>query len=384
MPHHQARRAQRPDGHAGPNQIRLDLEAVGPVEGDIVDQRTGPRLGRSDARFRHRHLLQRVAPLRRSQSPPYSQTHADPGRPGTIEPMPLISTSGLTKRYPRGVIALDGLTLDLEPGIIGLVGANGAGKSTLIKILLGPARADRGRRPGAGPRRPHRAAPTSASSSATCPSTTACRPDASATDFVDAHGADVRPAEHGRPRAHRRGPPPRRAVRGALPGDRRLLDRDEAAGEARPGAGPRSAACCCSTSRRTASTRPAATRCSRSSAGPAPSSGSPSSSRATSSARSSGSATSSSRSMPAGSFGRHRSGASRSGRASSRSRSRRANPSLPRRSSRRAPGGRRRAHRPRRHRRRPAVRPRPRRDRRPRPAARAHRAAPAAPRGPVP
>ena len=69
VPHHQARRAQRPDGHAGPNQIRLDLQAVGPVEGDIVDQRTGPRLGRSDARFRHRHLLQRVAPLRRTQSP---------------------------------------------------------------------------------------------------------------------------------------------------------------------------------------------------------------------------------------------------------------------------------------------------------------------------
>jgi ABC-2 type transport system ATP-binding protein len=35
------------------------------------------------------------------------------------------------------VTALDGLTVDVEPGIIGLVGANGAGKSTLIKILLG-------------------------------------------------------------------------------------------------------------------------------------------------------------------------------------------------------------------------------------------------------
>ena len=51
--------------------------------------------------------------------------------------MSLISTSDLTQRYPRGVTALDGLTLDLEPGIIGLVGANGAGKTTLIKILLG-------------------------------------------------------------------------------------------------------------------------------------------------------------------------------------------------------------------------------------------------------
>jgi len=51
--------------------------------------------------------------------------------------MPLIALHELTKRYPGGVVALDGLTLDLEPGIIGLVGANGAGKSTLIKILLG-------------------------------------------------------------------------------------------------------------------------------------------------------------------------------------------------------------------------------------------------------
>ena len=51
--------------------------------------------------------------------------------------MSLIALRDLTKRYPRGVTALDGLTLELEPGIIGLVGANGAGKSTLIKILLG-------------------------------------------------------------------------------------------------------------------------------------------------------------------------------------------------------------------------------------------------------
>src|SRR5215203_3430796 len=51
--------------------------------------------------------------------------------------MSLIALHDLTKQYPRGVTALDGLSLELEPGIIGLVGANGAGKSTLIKILLG-------------------------------------------------------------------------------------------------------------------------------------------------------------------------------------------------------------------------------------------------------
>jgi len=50
--------------------------------------------------------------------------------------MPLLSARDVTKRYP-GVTALDSLTLDLDPGIIGLVGANGAGKSTFIRILLG-------------------------------------------------------------------------------------------------------------------------------------------------------------------------------------------------------------------------------------------------------
>jgi ABC-2 type transport system ATP-binding protein len=48
----------------------------------------------------------------------------------------VIAADRLTKRYP-GVVALDELTLDVPPGIVGLVGANGAGKSTLIKVLLG-------------------------------------------------------------------------------------------------------------------------------------------------------------------------------------------------------------------------------------------------------
>jgi ABC-2 type transport system ATP-binding protein len=48
----------------------------------------------------------------------------------------VIRTRGLTKDY-GSVVALDDLSLDIGPGITGLVGANGAGKSTLIKVLLG-------------------------------------------------------------------------------------------------------------------------------------------------------------------------------------------------------------------------------------------------------
>ncbi len=58
--------------------------------------------------------------------------------------MSLIGARGLTKRFGDAVTALDDLTLDLEPGVIGLVGANGAGKSTLLKILLGLSRATSG------------------------------------------------------------------------------------------------------------------------------------------------------------------------------------------------------------------------------------------------
>jgi ABC-2 type transport system ATP-binding protein len=66
-------------------------------------------------------------PSPRAEGPP---AEPDPGSA-------VIQTTALTKRYPGGVIALDALTVRVEPGITGLVGANGAGKSTLIKILLG-------------------------------------------------------------------------------------------------------------------------------------------------------------------------------------------------------------------------------------------------------
>jgi ABC-2 type transport system ATP-binding protein len=58
--------------------------------------------------------------------------------------VPVIATEELTKRYP-GVTALDRLTVQIESGVVGLVGANGAGKSTLLKILLGLSTATSGR-----------------------------------------------------------------------------------------------------------------------------------------------------------------------------------------------------------------------------------------------
>ena len=58
--------------------------------------------------------------------------------------MPLLSMTGITKRFP-GVLALNRVDFELFPAeICGLIGENGAGKSTLMRILAGIYQADDG------------------------------------------------------------------------------------------------------------------------------------------------------------------------------------------------------------------------------------------------
>jgi ABC-type multidrug transport system ATPase subunit len=47
----------------------------------------------------------------------------------------MLSIRGLTKTYPNGTQALKSISLDVPPGMFGLLGRNGAGKSTLMRIL---------------------------------------------------------------------------------------------------------------------------------------------------------------------------------------------------------------------------------------------------------
>ncbi|MCU1498132.1 MAG: putative transporter ATP-binding protein [Acidimicrobiales bacterium] len=55
-----------------------------------------------------------------------------------------ISCDGLTRRFDSGV-ALDGLTLDVEPGeVLALLGPNGAGKTTTMRLLNGVLLPDAG------------------------------------------------------------------------------------------------------------------------------------------------------------------------------------------------------------------------------------------------
>ena len=51
---------------------------------------------------------------------------------------PIVEMRDLSVKYPNGVMALEGITLDVnQKDLIALIGPNGAGKSTLLKVILG-------------------------------------------------------------------------------------------------------------------------------------------------------------------------------------------------------------------------------------------------------
>ncbi|MEU4501963.1 ATP-binding cassette domain-containing protein [Streptomyces sp. NPDC024089] len=55
-----------------------------------------------------------------------------------------LTCSALTFRWPDGTTVLDGLSLSIGRGRVGLVGNNGAGKSTLLRLLAGQLRPSQG------------------------------------------------------------------------------------------------------------------------------------------------------------------------------------------------------------------------------------------------
>ena len=61
-----------------------------------------------------------------------------------MTPDPIIVARGVTRRF-GGLVALDGLDLDVPPGIVqAIIGPNGSGKTTLLNALSGASHADAG------------------------------------------------------------------------------------------------------------------------------------------------------------------------------------------------------------------------------------------------
>src|SRR3977135_3791132 len=55
-----------------------------------------------------------------------------------MENMTVVETSGLTKRYGNGVLAVDSVEMSVRRGeVYGFLGPNGAGKTTTLRMLVG-------------------------------------------------------------------------------------------------------------------------------------------------------------------------------------------------------------------------------------------------------
>jgi ABC-2 type transport system ATP-binding protein len=65
----------------------------------------------------------------------------------------VVETRGLTKHYGNGIVAVDGLDLNVNRGeVYGFLGPNGAGKTTTLRMLLGLIRPTAGTATVAGER----------------------------------------------------------------------------------------------------------------------------------------------------------------------------------------------------------------------------------------
>src|SRR6185437_3190249 len=123
-PDHQQR--PRPDRCGGPvGAVQRGGAAQVSTAGTGTDAGAGAEAGASEAGASEAGAGPEAAPGAGPSGPP--------GPPG-----PAITTSGLTKRFRGGQLAVDDLGLDVPRGsIYGFLGPNGSGKTTTIRMLLG-------------------------------------------------------------------------------------------------------------------------------------------------------------------------------------------------------------------------------------------------------
>ncbi|WP_411150887.1 ABC transporter permease subunit [Streptomyces sp. A30] len=121
--------------------IILVLTLVGNQDG------IGKGLGKQPAPIRRRLSSKRVPTVRTDEPTSASEVTRTAPLPSVevtrTAPLPL-HVRDLTVRY-GGVVAVDGLSLDVEPGrVVGLIGPNGAGKTSAIDAITGFTRAASG------------------------------------------------------------------------------------------------------------------------------------------------------------------------------------------------------------------------------------------------
>ena len=81
-----------------------------------------------------------------AQAPDAAEMAAVLAHPALVDGPIAIAVERLTKRYPGGVLALDGLSMTVPAGsVFGLLGPNGAGKTTCLRLLAGMTRPTSGR-----------------------------------------------------------------------------------------------------------------------------------------------------------------------------------------------------------------------------------------------
>jgi len=81
-----------------------------------------------------------------AQAPDAAELAAVLAHPALVDGPIAIAVERLTKRYPGGVLALDGLSMTVPAGsVFGLLGPNGAGKTTCLRLLAGMTRPTSGR-----------------------------------------------------------------------------------------------------------------------------------------------------------------------------------------------------------------------------------------------
>ncbi|HEX8787966.1 MAG TPA: ATP-binding cassette domain-containing protein, partial [Telluria sp.] len=56
----------------------------------------------------------------------------------------MLELQEVSKTFGKDIVAVDGISLRLEPGVVGLIGHNGAGKTTLMQMIATLARPGRG------------------------------------------------------------------------------------------------------------------------------------------------------------------------------------------------------------------------------------------------